>query len=402
MKEACHIATGRIVRASEVDYPEYHGILQCPHCKVAMQLTKEYIRNGKIIIPAAFKHPEAETELQKKCPYRANSDSNTINSKPIFSESRGQCFKVLKKKFISKLKKHSKVSLTKYSSKNTLSLECVNIFISVICKLISLPNNGKFIQEQEVYIQEVIKAQTFKLDEKANSYFCKGQDLRKEKKEFIKINQDQIKKDIKEHISKQANLSSIRNHPVLENLCTSDKELLDLDRFISSFLNSCTLDSCTISSDKEYNSWWKEVYINYQTEILRINVKFISGVDIDNNYSDLEIKRRAVKWLLEFLCCDGKDMDKFRTDTLNYILGKYVDNEEIKLMCRDTNNQFLAILDQFLLDEKSVETFFKQKYSGNFSGKNAAIFQQIEKIHNLVFRLIIDYLLDFPWHQLRD
>ena len=391
MKEACHIATGRIVRASEVDYSAYHGIFQCPHCKVALQLTKEHIRNEKII-PAAFRHPEAETELQRKCPYRVNIDFNTTNSKPIFSESKGQCFKVLKKKLISKLKKHSKISLIKYSSRNTLSLECVNLFISISCKLISSPYNGQFIEEQKVYIQEVIEVQKFKLNEKVNSDKCKVQDLRRERKEFILKNQEQIKKDIKEHISKQANLSYILNNPVLEKLCTSDEELSKLDYFINFFREL----------DQNYNSWWKEVYINNRREIAGINTPFTCVDYIDNKYLDLKIKRNAVKWLLEFLCCDDKDMDKFRTDTLNYILGKYVDHEEIQSICRDTNNQFLATLDQFLLDRKLVETFFKQKYSGNFSGENAAIFQEIEKIHKLVFRLIIDYLLDFPWYQLQD
>jgi hypothetical protein len=117
MKKAYHIATGRIVSASEVDYPEYYGIFQCPDCKVAVKLTKNRIGNGKI-----FRHPEAETELQRQCPSRVNFDCNTTNSKPIFSESKRQCSKVLKKKLISKLKNHSKVSLTKYSSRNTLSL----------------------------------------------------------------------------------------------------------------------------------------------------------------------------------------------------------------------------------------------------------------------------------------
>lgn len=40
MKEARHIATGRIVQASEVDYPDYYGIFQCPHCKVVVHLRK--------------------------------------------------------------------------------------------------------------------------------------------------------------------------------------------------------------------------------------------------------------------------------------------------------------------------------------------------------------------------
>jgi hypothetical protein len=95
-------------------------------------------------------------------------------------------------------------------------------------------------------------------------------------------------------------------------------------------------------------------------------------------------------------------MDKFRTETLDYIFGKYVDNEEIKLLIRNENKGFFTTLDQFLSDGQLIKTFFEQKYKGDFFGENADIFQEIEKIHNLIFRLIIDYLLDFPWHWLKD
>ncbi|MBC5795845.1 MAG: hypothetical protein ACKO9I_17335 [Sphaerospermopsis kisseleviana] len=52
MKEAQHIATGRMVKASEVDYPEYYGNFQCPNCQMPLYLRKYTDAKGTTI--AAF------------------------------------------------------------------------------------------------------------------------------------------------------------------------------------------------------------------------------------------------------------------------------------------------------------------------------------------------------------
>ncbi|MEH2252166.1 hypothetical protein [Nostoc sp.] len=145
MKEARHIATGRIVQASEVDYLEYHGIFQCPHCKVALRLRKEYTRSDGTIITAAFIHPPGETEFEKKCPYRINIDFGNTKSLINLPHSREQCFKILKKNFLKCLKYHSKVSITEYYSTNKLALESIRIFIDLNNKIIAAPQNGLYI-----------------------------------------------------------------------------------------------------------------------------------------------------------------------------------------------------------------------------------------------------------------
>jgi hypothetical protein len=397
MKEAQHIATGRMVKASEVDYPEYYGNFHCPNCKMPLYLRKYTDAKGTTIA-ATFYHPKAETELQRNCPERVEIGFNTNNSKPVLIESRNQCFKVLKRKFISNLKQHNKVKLTKYSSKNGLSLECANLLISVSRKIISSPYNGKFIEQQESKISEAIDEQKIKLDEEIDSYHREWQDLYRQKIEFLFKNQEKIKQNVKAQIEEE-NLGN-RDTSFLEDVFTSDKELSKLDEFVRFFLR--TRSSIMPKYYEKYNIPWRKTYNNYHCEMLGIVMRLSCRDIVEYPYLDLEIKRKAVKWLLEFLCCDAKDMDKFRTETLDYIFGKYVDNEEIKLLIRNENKGFFTTLDQFLSDGQLIKTFFEQKYKGDFFGENADIFQEIEKIHNLIFRLIIDYLLDFPWHWLKD
>ncbi|MBE9051755.1 hypothetical protein IQ243_15245 [Nostocales cyanobacterium LEGE 11386] len=169
MKEARHIATGRIVSASEADYPEYYGIFQCPHCKVGLRLRKEYTRSDGTIVTAAFIHPPGETELEKQCPYRINWNFSATKSKISYPNSREQCFKLLKKNFLKYLKYYSEVSLTEYYSTNTTALEAIDIFMSLNQKIIAALQNGKYILElaNSRKIEQLYKDKIYK---EINSY----------------------------------------------------------------------------------------------------------------------------------------------------------------------------------------------------------------------------------------
>ncbi|RCJ40994.1 hypothetical protein A6770_36660 [Nostoc minutum NIES-26] len=70
MKKARLIKSGEFVQASEAKYDDHQGIYQCPHCKSALHLRKEYTRSDGIIVSAAFIHPSHVTEEQKNCPLR--------------------------------------------------------------------------------------------------------------------------------------------------------------------------------------------------------------------------------------------------------------------------------------------------------------------------------------------
>ncbi|MBD2489848.1 hypothetical protein [Aulosira sp. FACHB-615] len=169
MKEARHIATGKIVRASEVDYAEYYGIFQCPSCKVALRLRKEYTRSDGTTITAAFIHPPGETELQKKCPYRINMDFGNTEVKINFPHSREQCFKILKKNFLKSLKIYSKVSITEHYATNKSALESIRIFINLNKKIIAAPQNGRYILEltESKKIEKILQD---KVHQRINSY----------------------------------------------------------------------------------------------------------------------------------------------------------------------------------------------------------------------------------------
>lgn len=182
MKEARHIATGKIVRASEVDYSEYNGIFQCPHCKVALRLRKEYTTSNGKTITAAFIHPPGETELEKKCPYRINM--NFIDTKsqvtfPLtFPSSREQCFKLLKKNFLKYLKYYGGIRITDYL-KNQEALESISIFMNLNNKIIATPKNARYILE----LQESKKIETILRDQiyhKINSLDPESVDINRE------------------------------------------------------------------------------------------------------------------------------------------------------------------------------------------------------------------------------
>ena len=169
MKEARHIATGRIRSASEVDYSGYHGIFQCPHCKVALRLRKEYITPNGTTRTAAFIHPPGETELEKKCPYRINMNFSATKPQIGFPNSREQCFKLLKKNFLKCLKNYSKVGIIESYSKDQEALESIGIFMDLNHKIISARQNGRYILE----LQESQKIQNLLRDkeyQRINSY----------------------------------------------------------------------------------------------------------------------------------------------------------------------------------------------------------------------------------------
>ena len=169
MKEARHIATGRIVQASEVDYRDYYGIFQCPDCKVVVHLRKEYTRSDGTTITAAFIHPPGETELEKKCPYRINMNFGHPKSQINFPQSREQCFKLLKKNFLKCLNNYSKVSITEHYSRNESALESIRIFINLSNKIIATSRNDRYILELRDS-QRIKKLFQNKIYEEINSF----------------------------------------------------------------------------------------------------------------------------------------------------------------------------------------------------------------------------------------
>ncbi|MDZ7954721.1 hypothetical protein [Nostoc sp. DedQUE09] len=324
MKEARHIATGRIVQASEVDYPEYHGIFQCPHCKVALRLRKEYTRSDGTRITAAFIHPPGETELEKKCPYRININFGKANSQINFPHSREQCFKILKRNFLKCLKNHSKVSITEYYSTNKLALESIRIFIDLNKKIIAAPQNGRYILE------------------------------------------------------------------------------LTESRSIEKFLQNKIYAKAKINS--------------YEPESIHRKILLAS---LESELDLATQKSNSLIWGLEFLIYEASD--DFIQETLDYIFGKYVDNKEIKgiELKYEINNLSIGNLsfgeiekilgfqlsivkqaDKILSNDKLINTFFAQMYKNEYSDSNAVIFNEIQKIHNVVFQYIINYLVNFPWEYL--
>lgn len=326
MKEARHIATGKIVRASEVDYSEYHGIFQCPHCKVALRLRKEYTTSNGKTITAAFIHPPGETELEKKCPYRINMnfiDTNSQVTFPLtFPTSREQCFKLLKKNFLKYLKYYDEVRFTDYP-KDQETLESINIFMNINDKIIATPKNARYILE----LQESEKVET------------------------------------------------ILREKIYEKIDSLDPESVDRNREI-------TL--------------------------------------LESQLSLVKRKSNSVIWGLEFIINEASN--NLIEETLNYIFGfgKYVKTDKIEFI--ELENEIAGKFHNFnsreverilgfelstikeanniLSHKKLVNEFFIQMYKNEFSGSNALIFNEIKKIHNLVFEYLINYLVNFPWQRL--
>ncbi|MEH2290832.1 hypothetical protein [Nostoc sp.] len=121
-------------------------------------------------------------------------------------------------------------------------------------------------------------------------------------------------------------------------------------------------------------------------------------------------KSNSLIWGLEFLSREASD--DFIEKTLDYIFGKYIGNQEIKgIEYKEKNVCFyskiekvlgfeLSIVkqaDKILSNDKLIDNFFIQMYKKEFSDENADIFNETKKIHNAVFKYIINYLVDFPW-----
>ncbi|MBD2384156.1 hypothetical protein [Cylindrospermum sp. FACHB-282] len=152
MKEARHIKTGKIVRASEADYENFYGIYQCPYCKSVLRLTKPHTRDGKTI-NAAFVHLEFETEEQRNCPERISIDFGDQKSVKNSPESKGQFHRKLKKNFLKCLKRKSKDGLIEYYKYHKISseetLKYIDLLINLSSKIVGVPQNGRYILDLE-------------------------------------------------------------------------------------------------------------------------------------------------------------------------------------------------------------------------------------------------------------
>ncbi|QMS86288.1 hypothetical protein HUN01_01325 (plasmid) [Nostoc edaphicum CCNP1411] len=316
MKEARHIATGRIVLASEADYAEYNGIFQCPHCKVPLRLKKEYTTRLGKTITAAFTHPPSETDMEKKCPKRIDIDFNNIESQITFPESKEQCYKLLKENFLNCLNNYSKVTLTEQYSTDESALECIRILLKLNNKIIPKKQNRKYIDE------------------------------------LPELQPEKIKKRFK--------------HTVYEYSKSHKPKL--------------------------------------------------SAVESNLNFTMQ--KYNSLVWGIEFLIYEADEY--FLQKTLDFIFGKYVANKKIKGIEYKSEMFYngevlyngeiarilgfeLSIIKQahlLLSDNKSIDEFFREMYKKEFSGSNGVIFNEITKIHNAVFKHIINYLVYFPWESL--
>jgi len=162
MKKARHVATGKLVDASKVDYEDYYGIFECPHCKAALKLRKEYIRAG-VTISAAFIHPAHGTDAQKNCPLRVSLDFSEASSDSAsrLSDSRGQFYKVLKGKLIKHLKLHSTDGIWEYYNNHHVSPEItrkdINILLRLSNALLKLPQNSLYILKQKESIKNLLE-----------------------------------------------------------------------------------------------------------------------------------------------------------------------------------------------------------------------------------------------------
>ncbi|AVH68444.1 hypothetical protein [Nostoc sp. 'Peltigera membranacea cyanobiont' N6] len=329
MKEARHIATGRIVLASEADYAEYNGIFECPHCKVPLRLRKEYTTRSGKTITAAFTHPQGETDMEKNCPYRIDMNFNNTESQIKFPESKEQCYKLLKKNFLKCLKNYSEVTLTGHYPANQSALECIRIFLDLNNKIIQQEQNSKYILQLPELQKETIE------------------------KRF----QNKVRAD----------LDSYKRRP--------------------------------------------EVY-----------KKALADLEYDLNIATR--KSNSLIWGLEFLIHEADKV--FVEKTLDFIFGKYVANKKLKgIIGYERKSEIfyngkifynrkieriarilgfeLSIIKRanlLLSDNKLIDQFFIEMYKKEFSGSNGVIFNEITKIHNAVFKHIINYLVYFPWESL--
>lgn len=295
MKKARHVASGKLVYASEVDYEEYYGIFECPHCKAALKLRKKYIRAG-VIISAAFIHPAHGTDAQKNCPLRVSLDFSEASSHSAsgLSDSRGQFYKILKGKLIKYLKLHSTDGIWEYYNNYHVSPEItrkdINILLRLSNALLKLPQNSLYILRQKENIKNLLEPRYNKYEE-------------------------------------------------IE----------------------------------------KKIYIN----------------------RDLN----KIIWVIEFLVHEADN--KFRKKALNYILGKYIFEEDIRVFDRvfETIEKPLLFLGfkkntfgtiaKVVSDQELAKNFYTQLYKGDSSDSYSTDFEKVKTFHNFLFDYIIKYLIDF-------
>jgi len=161
MKEARHVATGRIVRASNAVYSDYMGIFECPTCKAALTLRQEYQRASGATIGAAFIHPSGGTEYQRNCPQRIQLTISKESNIDTMPSSKQQFGELLRKNFIQCLKQNCRDGAlqyyTRYHSSSTIEVKRLKAFFLLSNKWIKLPQNGKYVPvDQAALIKERI------------------------------------------------------------------------------------------------------------------------------------------------------------------------------------------------------------------------------------------------------
>lgn len=117
MKEARHVASGKIVKASQTNYEDFYGIFECPECKASLSLRTGYTRNDGIYIEPTFVHPYAKNKEEKNCSLRndlAFGDKELIVSANL---SRAQFRKLLRENLLYLLKEYSNWSSYEYCNK---------------------------------------------------------------------------------------------------------------------------------------------------------------------------------------------------------------------------------------------------------------------------------------------
>jgi len=186
MKTARHVATGRIVNASQVEYGDYFGIFECPQCNAALTLCRKYNRSDGIAIGATFKHPANGSEEQEACSLRVdlNFNDSSSNSLPNNLSPRGQFYRLLQENLLDNLHTHSRVDVLQYYRHYGGSwneLKSVSPFVSLSNSVLKLSQNGGYLLDyrkiieidlEREYANRVIWCIQFLINE-ANDHFRK-------------------------------------------------------------------------------------------------------------------------------------------------------------------------------------------------------------------------------------
>lgn len=315
MKKARHVATGKTVLASDVDYEEYYGIFECPECKAALRLRKEYTRSDGVVIGAAFVHPADGTEAQKNCPARVSMNLSEVDSIPALNitNSRGQFHKLLRKHFLKNLKNYSKDGILEYYSRyhsgSDKLLKDIDTFIKISNVILKSPQNGRYLLKQKLNIEKKLK-------------------------KFFDLKYPEAK-----------------------------------------------------------------IYLKYPE-----GKNYLKYLEYQSIEKTIEILTNKVFWGIEYLIYEAND--EFRKNALNYIFGGYVFHQvrqEIEVIKKiDGQTRFLGFsgstlnkVIKVISDKELTKEFFTQMYRDDFQDTNKAVFEKVKKFHNRLFKLIINYLINF-------